>query len=297
MHVGRWLRVWAFVALGLTTAQAEVPAQLYYQGRLARDGQPVTAAVPLAFRLFDADQGGVELFAETQTVDVVDGYYTTYIGAGAALSPVLFRDHAFTYLEVAVDGLALSPRDRIVSVGYAMQAQFAQEAAVAHSLAPGVEAGGEPVTRHVGSTVNVSFMAHRNALALPIAANSESKVSWGAEEFDTANAFDLVDERFNVPVDGYYRLTAQGLLDPPDPPKADPAYLAKLVIMKNSTNRLAVSVGRFRDGASLSLVTTRDVRLNAGDIIEIYVGHSCLSAATLGGNSYHTFFSGYLLHQ
>ena len=43
-------------------AQGPVPDEFRYQGRLEKDGFPVTATLPMTFRLFDAASGGSELF-------------------------------------------------------------------------------------------------------------------------------------------------------------------------------------------------------------------------------------------
>ena len=206
-----------------------------------------------------------------------------------------------TYLELEVDGEALTPRDRLVTVAYAFKAHFAEEAAVAHRLidAPISAAviSPEPVPLHLNSTTNVAFFAHRDALDQNIGTNGEKLIIWRAEEFDTSNSMDLNNNRFVAPVNGYYRLSAQALLDPPPAPVNDPAYLTKLVMRKNSTNVVSSFVTRFRKGASQSLATTRDINLTAGDVIEVYVGQTHKGAALLKGESYHTYFSGYLLHQ
>jgi hypothetical protein len=299
----RWQVACMALALmgGMTLAHAQVPAQIHYQGRLVVGDAPVSATIDLVFRIYDVVEGGQPLFVETQAVTVVDGFYSAYIGAAAALDGGIFHTTPMTYLEVEVDGQRLVPRDRLVTVAYAFKAQYAEEAAVAHRLvgdsktAAVINPGPEPL--HVNSTTNVAFHVHRDGLNQNIGTNGEKMVFWRAEEFDTASTFDLGNDRFVAPVTGFYRLTAQILLDPPGPPKSDPAYLGKLVLMHNSTNRLAVDVTRFRKGQSQSMNVTREVQLTSGDQVEVYVGHSHKGTSVLSGSSYHTYFSGFLLQQ
>lgn len=302
-HLKRMVLLCALVPLFCTTTlHAEVPGQIHYQGRIVIDGKPHSGNQDVVFRIYNDADAGALLFEETQSIVVVDGFYSAYIGANGGLTGSIFHEHPLTYLELEVAGERLQPRDRLVTVAYAFHSQFAQEAAVAHRLvdqperAAAVEAPG-PTPLHVNSTTNVSFFAHRDGMDQNIGTNGEKLVIWRVEDFDTASAMDLNNNRFVAPVTGYYRLTAQALLDPPPHPKTDPAYLARLVMRHNSTNKVASFITRYRKGQSASLATSRDIRLTAGDIIEVYLGQSHKGAATLSGKAYHSFFSGFLLHQ
>lgn len=103
---------------------AEVPNTLSYQGRLLRqDGAPESGAKNIKFSIFDSASAGSELWTETQSVALSDGYYAVRLGEGTALPGALFSG-ADRYLEVAVgDPLSpLSPRQRIASAPYAISA-------------------------------------------------------------------------------------------------------------------------------------------------------------------------------
>src|SRR5690349_1296490 len=55
-----------------------------YQGRLQRNGQPVTAACDLTFGLFDAPGGGNRLASQDlKAVAVTDGLFTAALDFGA----------------------------------------------------------------------------------------------------------------------------------------------------------------------------------------------------------------------
>ncbi len=96
---------------------AQVPQKLGYQGRLLKaDGTPESGSTTLVFKLFD---GSTEVWSETQTVALTDGYYAIELGDVAALPANIFNGHELA-LELTANGAALSPRQRVTSVPYAM---------------------------------------------------------------------------------------------------------------------------------------------------------------------------------
>jgi len=107
-------------------AGAQVPELINYQARLEIDGQfATTTGVEVVFRLYDMSSSGTLLYDETQTVDVVEGVYATDIGASngvpGSLSAAIVGNTQ-VWLETDVDGQTLSPRERLVTVPYAMMA-------------------------------------------------------------------------------------------------------------------------------------------------------------------------------
>jgi len=289
---------------GATTA--EVPGQFHYQGRLVVAEEAVSGEVAVTFRLLDAASGGTLLYEEQRAVTVVDGFYSTYIGAATPITPAVFRDNPMIYLEIAVDGQTLSPRERIVSVGYALSAQYAAEAQVAHRLLeqPGAavieEPGGEPAPLHVGSTTNVAFCVNMNSITQMIMPGVETKIDWQATEYDTAGAVVLGTDRFVAPVDGYYRLTAQVY--------ASPAVLRTLtkhdqklarVQLRHNGDKISSVVHRTSGKGSFSLLTTRDRFLSSGDYVEVYMLQNASADVNLlaGGDIWLSYFSGFLIQQ
>ena len=113
---------------GMRLCDAEgVPDIINYQGRLVNGTQLVNGVLSLQIRLYDAAVGGNLLCVDSNTVSVVDGLYSTYIGDNIRFGSVA---HALTngavYIEVVIDGTALSPRERLAAVPYAMAAQTVQ---------------------------------------------------------------------------------------------------------------------------------------------------------------------------
>jgi len=118
----------ALVILALTTglATAQIPNVINYQGRLVDGETLVNGDVSLELRLYDSATNGTLLYADSNTVTVVDGLYSTHIGddtiAGSLTNALT---NAMVYLEVVVDGAALTPRERLVAVPYSLRATSA----------------------------------------------------------------------------------------------------------------------------------------------------------------------------
>lgn len=103
------------------TAAEPQSAALTYQGQIQRDGQPFTGLVDLDLRLFDADSGGIEIrrFDGPEYADypVQDGLLQIELPLAAA-----DFDGNTRWLEIHVDGVSLTPRQRIASTPYATRA-------------------------------------------------------------------------------------------------------------------------------------------------------------------------------
>jgi hypothetical protein len=104
------------------TASAEVPGKINYQGRLtdAATGKPISGARSLIFRIYDASEGGTELWSEPQEVTPDSlGVISVILGQ---VTPFDIIFDGPVWLEVEVEGEILSPRREMVSVPYAFSA-------------------------------------------------------------------------------------------------------------------------------------------------------------------------------
>lgn len=114
--IGHWLLV--------TSAPAQAPSLINYQGRLVEGTNLVSKTVSLELALFNAPTNGVLLYVDKdpEGVRVEDGLYSAYLGDQSVIGDL---DQALTnqevWLEVVVDGIALAPRERVASVAYARQ--------------------------------------------------------------------------------------------------------------------------------------------------------------------------------
>ena len=96
-----------------------------YQGRLASGTNLVNATLPMSFKLYDAPSDGVLLYEDSSSVPVVDGLYSTFIGDNTVFGSLTnAMTNAAIYLELTVEGKTLSPRERLVSVPYALSASM-----------------------------------------------------------------------------------------------------------------------------------------------------------------------------
>lgn len=116
----KWFCIWVPIAIAINV-QAQAPEMFRYQGRLVDGTNLVNATLPMSFKLYDAQSGGNPLYEDSNSVLVVDGLYSTYIGDNTVYGSLTNAlTNAMVYLELTVNGETLSPRERLVSVPYAL---------------------------------------------------------------------------------------------------------------------------------------------------------------------------------
>jgi formylglycine-generating enzyme required for sulfatase activity len=103
------------------SSSAQIPQIINYQGRLLSGTNLVNGSVGLSLRLFNVASNGVVQYEDSNTVTVADGLYSTFIGDNPTNAAFLSAlTNAAVWIEVAVNGVALSPRERMASVPYAL---------------------------------------------------------------------------------------------------------------------------------------------------------------------------------
>jgi len=111
----------AFFGLLSTSLFASPPSLINYQGRLVDGTNLVNSTVGLTLQFYNASVGGTLLYADSNQVAVVDGLYSTFLGDNTTSGNLISAlTNAEVWLEVMVNGAALTPRERIVSVGYSL---------------------------------------------------------------------------------------------------------------------------------------------------------------------------------
>lgn len=114
--------------VSLASATSTVPGLLNYQGFLTDSGgAPLDGAYAIKFAIYDALTAGNELWSETQlAVQINDGQLSALLGESVPISSTLFATYPDTFIGVTVGSdLEMTPRQRIHSVPYAMQAMHA----------------------------------------------------------------------------------------------------------------------------------------------------------------------------
>ncbi|MGY6630143.1 MAG: tail fiber domain-containing protein [Wenzhouxiangella sp.] len=110
---------WRLLALvGLFFCVLAQAAPINYQGRLDADGEPFSGSANLSFLLFNAESGGQVVAGPVSLNNwpVVNGLFQVELDFG----PNAFSGSAERYLEITVNGLALSPRQRVTAAPMAI---------------------------------------------------------------------------------------------------------------------------------------------------------------------------------
>ncbi|MFZ2201884.1 MAG: site-specific integrase, partial [Microgenomates group bacterium] len=114
------------------TALVRPARQLSFQGRLTdQDGRPITTATAVTFKLYNQAESGTEVYSvpACTVVPDEDGIFSTQIGngqCGAEIGPEVFSENASLFLEVAIGGQTLTPRQPIATSGYALNSETLQ---------------------------------------------------------------------------------------------------------------------------------------------------------------------------
>ncbi len=119
-------------------ARAEAPPLLNVQGVVrASDGEPANGTFSLRFALYEAQTAGTAFWSEVlPAVQVTGGTFAATLGLTPAnpLPADLFAAHDEIWLGVRVEAEAELPRQRLVSVPYAIEARHTLEADTALGL-------------------------------------------------------------------------------------------------------------------------------------------------------------------
>jgi len=99
-----------------------VPRSIKYQGKLLDiDGVGINDELPITFRLYDSESGGVLLWQEIiSDVEISRGLFSVELGASDNFDTLSFASQY--WLEIVVDTEVLSPREKLHSVPYAIRA-------------------------------------------------------------------------------------------------------------------------------------------------------------------------------
>jgi hypothetical protein len=118
-------------------AAAQVPHIINCQGILVDNtGAPLPGPVPVIFAVWNHPEAGDSLWSEVVDVFPDDqGRFDALLGVGSPIPDSAFVGPAFLSLQVSGD-TEMVPRQHLVSVAYAYQAQFAHEAGISFVAAP-----------------------------------------------------------------------------------------------------------------------------------------------------------------
>lgn len=116
------------------SSAASAPALITYQGKLLVSGSAATGTVQMTFVLYDSLTAGTALYTASGTTGVPattdvtmnSGLFTVELGGTGTnvLDTEIFKNNGTIYLEVKIGSETLSPRKRITSVPYALNAKY-----------------------------------------------------------------------------------------------------------------------------------------------------------------------------
>ena len=143
-------------------ASAQAPGMMNYQGYLTdTGGTPLSGTYNMTFSIHDSNTGGGELWSETQLgTPVSDGLFSVLLGETNPLDASVFAGEA--WLELEVDGELMTPRVRVVSVGYSFVAAVAYKAA-ADSVDSAAITDGEIANADLSATAAIAPSKFANA--------------------------------------------------------------------------------------------------------------------------------------
>ena len=122
-----------FMLFSVSVIAAPLGTGFTYQGELQQLGVPANGTFEFEFNLFDVAVDGVALTAPLQlaSVNVQDGVFTVELDFGAEVF-----DGTQLWLEIAVGGSVLAPRQQVSGTAYAQVAIKADDASSLGGLTP-----------------------------------------------------------------------------------------------------------------------------------------------------------------
>jgi len=133
----------------------------------------------------------------------------------------------------------------------------------------------------------VAFCAYKNVDQTGVAANTATKVTFQAEEYDTSSAYDTSISRFTVPVTGYYHIESnmhyQGV---------NGQLQGRIHINGNLKEYSNIS---YSNGTNTSTPVCSLLYLTEGDYVEIYTRTATATTVYMDRNV--TYFKAILISQ
>ncbi|MBI3260650.1 MAG: hypothetical protein HYZ54_14420 [Ignavibacteriae bacterium] len=110
----------AAMLLIISSAQAQFPKKIHYQGMLQDASGPMNRSLGATFKIFDSPTGGIPLAQESKQIEVSNGLFSTVLGESSPVDLLFDKQY---WLEISLDDAApLSPRTPLLATGYAFRA-------------------------------------------------------------------------------------------------------------------------------------------------------------------------------
>jgi hypothetical protein len=185
--------VWAGNAgafpLNAPAAASTSTGTVAYQGRLAdASGNPVTATVPMIFRLYGAASGGTPLWEEQWTgpssVRVSDGLFNVMLGSLTAIPQSVVTGNSNLWLGITVNtDNEMQPRVQLGSVPFAVQALTVPDS----SISTAKIADGSVTAAKLDPSALFSENVYTLTLPAPVLTTSTANASFGTINLPAAS--------------------------------------------------------------------------------------------------------------
>ena len=234
--------------LGAPAAASTSTGTVAYQGRLAdASGNPVTATVPMIFRLYSAASGGTGLWEEQWTgpnsVRVSDGLFNVMLGSLTAIPQNVVTGNANLWLGITVNtDNEMQPRVQLGSVPFAVQALTVPDASISTAK---LADGSVTAAKLAPGSVNVG---------IPISSASMPTEIWSLPACDSV-ARSVPGLQLSIPVNGPSTLdiSFSGLARNSKPTSATLTTIAVDGVEIKAASGQEV-FGGFRNGSSAALL-------------------------------------------
>ena len=115
----------AAVMLCSSAGGQSVPTSMNFQGRLTDSANnPLTGSHAFIFGIYSAPVVGISFWTETQpSVTVTNGVFAVQLGNVTPIPATVFVSSS-VYLQITVDGVALSPREKLQTSPYAFNTEL-----------------------------------------------------------------------------------------------------------------------------------------------------------------------------
>jgi hypothetical protein len=166
----------SFILMSVCIINAQVPQLINYQGVLTdAAGKSISGSRSIQFSLYNSATGGTAIWDETQTVTVTDGLFNVLLGSVKPVPYTVFNgSDKYLSLKIGSDP-EMTPRKRLVSVGYSFRAYDAdkvdgKDAAAFVQKVDGVSPANDG---------NIDLVAGTNVTITPDIANNKITISGG----------------------------------------------------------------------------------------------------------------------
>lgn len=264
--------VFFFLLMSFASFSVAIPGVISYQGVLKNNsGQPITTPVDVIFTFWDAETGGAQIGAFSDTDSITpssNGTFATAIGdePGNPIPAAIFATDS-VWLNISIGGTSLAPRTRMIAVPYAVQSAHASSADSAATAASATDAD---------TATNADMVDNKHAADFADAQHGHNLQDLGGEVTDIQVPDDITVN---------HAQTADNAMNANDADTVDSKHAADFADALHSHN--LQDLGGAVTDAQIPAAITRDAEMSAAlaakaDSLHTHDKNQLNNAGTLG---------------